>query len=283
MSQAGALGDGGTVLPDIETLTGNAGGAVGPDGAFNIDILGENAQGINIVGTPGSNLLTVSGINSTTAQIGVVELATNAETIAGADTIRAITAAGLGAKLGTQTISGLPIGQGSGSAISWTAPLTNGQILIGSTGVDPVLNTITAGTGITVTNGAGTITVSTTSTPITITCGTGTTINAGTADLVTLALGGSAAFFALRVIIGGKAATADGTGGQIVASVRTDGAVATIIETPDLICNSDLAIAASSFTVIASGNNAIVRATGALGSTISWSACVESINIVNGI
>lgn len=36
---------------------------------------------------------------------------------------------------------------------------TNGQILIGSTGAIPVLGTITAGAGITVTNGAGTITI----------------------------------------------------------------------------------------------------------------------------
>jgi len=37
--------------------------------------------------------------------------------------------------------------------------LTNGQLLIGSTGVDPVAATLTAGAGITVTNAAGTITI----------------------------------------------------------------------------------------------------------------------------
>ena len=37
--------------------------------------------------------------------------------------------------------------------------LTNGQLAIGSTGVDPVAATITAGTGVSVSNGAGTITV----------------------------------------------------------------------------------------------------------------------------
>jgi hypothetical protein len=39
---------------------------------------------------------------------------------------------------------------------------TNGQIAIGSTGLNPVLGTITAGTGISVTNGAGSITVNAT-------------------------------------------------------------------------------------------------------------------------
>ena len=36
---------------------------------------------------------------------------------------------------------------------------TNGQLLIGSTGANPVAATITAGSNITVTNGAGSITI----------------------------------------------------------------------------------------------------------------------------
>lgn len=43
--------------------------------------------------------------------------------------------------------------------IKGTAQATNGQILIGSTAADPVASTITAGSGITVTNGAGSITI----------------------------------------------------------------------------------------------------------------------------
>lgn len=39
-----------------------------------------------------------------------------------------------------------------------TGAMTNGQLLIGSTGANPVLGTITAGTGINITNGAGSIT-----------------------------------------------------------------------------------------------------------------------------
>jgi hypothetical protein len=40
--------------------------------------------------------------------------------------------------------------------------LTNGQIMIGSTGFDPVANTITPGSNISIANGAGTITISAT-------------------------------------------------------------------------------------------------------------------------
>ena len=43
---------------------------------------------------------------------------------------------------------------------AWTGSMTNGQILIGSTGATPVPATITGTAGITVTNGAGSITIS---------------------------------------------------------------------------------------------------------------------------
>jgi len=44
----------------LATLTGNAGGAVSRDGANNIDLLGTATNGINITGTPASNLLTIA-------------------------------------------------------------------------------------------------------------------------------------------------------------------------------------------------------------------------------
>ena len=44
---------------------------------------------------------------------------------------------------------------------AWTGSLTNGQLLIGSTGATPTAAAITAGSGISVTNGAGSITVAT--------------------------------------------------------------------------------------------------------------------------
>lgn len=59
----------------------------------------------------------------------------------------------------TLTDGGILLGSGTG-AVTATAQPTNGQVLIGSTGVDPVLATLTAGTGISIVNGAGTITIS---------------------------------------------------------------------------------------------------------------------------
>ncbi len=57
MSQQGPLTDFSSAGSDIETLTGNTGGPVGPDGAFNINILGGDTT--TITGDPGTNTLTV--------------------------------------------------------------------------------------------------------------------------------------------------------------------------------------------------------------------------------
>ena len=53
--------------------------------------------------------------------------------------------------------------------------LTNGQLAIGSTGADPVASTLTAGTGVSITNAAGSITVASTGGGIAWTNVTGTT------------------------------------------------------------------------------------------------------------
>lgn len=53
----------------------------------------------------------------------------------------------------------LQVGNASGSLTSLAAA-TNGQIPIGRTGLDPVLSTITAGSGVSIVNGSGTITIS---------------------------------------------------------------------------------------------------------------------------
>ena len=58
----------------------------------------------------------------------------------------------------TTTNHSLLVGNSSGTITSLGAA-TNGQIPIGSTGADPVLATITAGSGISVTNGAGSISI----------------------------------------------------------------------------------------------------------------------------
>lgn len=115
------------------------------------------------------------------------------------------------------------------------------------------------------------------------TCGTGQTIDTATADLVTLALGASAATYSLSANVAGKAATQSGIGGTLFAVVRTDGTTATIISVVSPISESDLVLAGASFTFVVSAGSVILRATGTLGTIINWNGCVTYANVVAGV
>jgi hypothetical protein len=112
----------------------------------------------------------------------------------------------------------LPVAEGA-SAFTFLGPLTNGQLLIGSTGANPVPAGITAGPGISITNGAGSLTVSGTGSGIGWTDVTGTTqaivadsgYVADNVGLVTLTLPATAAFGTAISIIG------KGAGGWLIA------------------------------------------------------------------
>lgn len=65
-----------------------------------------------------------------------------------------------GSGVSSPTVHGILIAQGASAFAS--SVLTNGQLLIGSTGVDPAAATLTAGTGISITNGAGSISIAST-------------------------------------------------------------------------------------------------------------------------
>lgn len=121
MSQAGSAGGGGGG-PDILTLTGNSGGAVGPT-AGNINVVGSG--NITVTGTPSTSTLTATVVGTTNHAI--------------------------------------QLGNSSGSLTS-LGVATNGQLPIGSSSANPVLATLTAGTGISITNGAGSITIAATGT-----------------------------------------------------------------------------------------------------------------------
>ena len=146
-----SIAAGGSVASDFSTDSGSA--------VPSSNIL--TVSGSNGIGTSGAgSTVTISGKTATTAQIGVVELATNAQAIAGTDTANAITSAALSAKLGSQTANAFMYGNSTSSALGWTAAATNGQLLIGSTGFAPVCSTLTQGTGVSIANAAGSITIS---------------------------------------------------------------------------------------------------------------------------
>lgn len=83
----------------------------------------------------------------------------------------------------TSSLSGNRLMVSTPTAITEAAALTNGQLLIGSTGGAPVAANLTQGTGVTITNSAGGITISATGSGGTVTSVTGTapiTVSAST-------------------------------------------------------------------------------------------------------
>lgn len=109
------------------SITGDTGGALGPSNAFTF--------------TGGTTGLLFNGAG-TTETLGGTLIVSNG-----------------GTGRSTLTDHGLLVGAGT-TAITQLAAAADGQLPIGSTGVDPVLATLTAGTGISIANGAGSITIS---------------------------------------------------------------------------------------------------------------------------
>jgi len=98
--------------------------------------------------TPSSGALTIAG------GTGITTSGSGSTVTVALDTPVSVANGGTGAA--SLTDGGILLGSGTG-AVTVTAQPTNGQVLIGSTGVDPVLGLITGAGGISVNTGAGTI------------------------------------------------------------------------------------------------------------------------------
>lgn len=150
-----------------------------------------------------------------------------------------------GTGLSSPTVHGIMVAEGSSNMNPIV--LTNGQLLIGSTGADPVAANLSAGSGISIVNGAGSITISSSgNTPWTEVTGTSQSmaINNGyvanNASLVTLTLPATAAVGDELMIVGkgaggwllaqnsgqtvyfGTATTTSGVGGSLASTNRRD-------------------------------------------------------------
>lgn len=103
--------------------------------------------------------------------------------------------------------------------------------------------------------------------------GTGSTVGATTADLITFALGATPGVFTLETSVSGfETTTPAGCGYNIFGTVRTTGAAATLVGTPDKIVNEEAALTLCDVNMVVSGNNVIIRATGTVGLTSGWNA-----------
>lgn len=137
---------------------------------------------------------------------------------------------------------------------AWSGAMTNGQILIGSTGATPVAATITGTAGVSVTNGAGSITISGSGSGIGWNNVTGTSASmaadsgyvANNAGLVTLTLPATAAFGTALSVVGlgaGGWTIAQNVGqsiiiGNVTSTVGVGGSVASSnqYDSLNLIC-----------------------------------------------
>ncbi len=150
----------------LTTITGDTGGAVGPDSLSNINILG--ASSITIDGSPSSHTLT---LNSSTVPIQYITDSGTATPSAGILNIVGglnINTVGSGNTVTIKTPSlseGVVYANSSGVYTSLSKG-TNGQTLIGSTGSTPAWANITStGGSITITNGANSINLEATTPP----------------------------------------------------------------------------------------------------------------------
>lgn len=210
---------------EIDFISGNSGGQVGPDAGNNIFLLGDNATGLNIIGVPATSTLTVYGLASSTTQVGTSRFATNAEAAAQTLTTVGLTPSNITSFFSTHPLPASQGGTGVASpaansllVTNGSSPFTvlgvaaNGALPIGSVGAAPVLNTITAGAGVAIVNGPGTITISAgAGVPTTFTANSGTatpalnnlnilgaTVAAGTSPLVTAGAGSTITINAQR-------------------------------------------------------------------------------------
>lgn len=137
------------------TFQGDSGSAV--PAANVLQLLGTALQGIST--SASGNTVTFTVADATTTQNGVVELATDAEAIAGSvSTNKAIIPSSLKAKLGLQTAKGVAFGAGDTLALSYTNALTDGQVVIGSTAGTPQAASITStGGDLNITSGSNTL------------------------------------------------------------------------------------------------------------------------------
>jgi hypothetical protein len=136
-----------TVPPSFpDTFVADTGSAV--PAAFIVNLLGDATQGL--ITSASGNTVTFTNDDATESQKGVLELSTDAESIAGTVTDVAVVPTSLKAKLGSQTQYGVSYGDTDSNALQWTSAGTAGQLVIAATGAAPAFASLTS-TGGTVT------------------------------------------------------------------------------------------------------------------------------------
>jgi len=101
--------------------------------------------------------------------------------------------------------------------------------------------------------------------------GTTTTVGAVTGNVITIPLGATPGTYQFEARVAGFEATTPASAGyNIYATIRTDGATATLVGNQDIF-NEDTALAAADAYFTVSGNNAVLQVLGVTALTIDWS------------
>jgi hypothetical protein len=245
-------------LQQVATLFGFSGGILSlAHGGTNANLTASNG---GVVYSTATALAILSG--TATANQVLLSGATAAPTWSTATFASTYAASSILYSNGANTVQGLATANSSSLVTTsagvpiWVGPMTNGQLVIGSTGATPVVGNIAAGPGISVANGAGTITISGTGSGIGWTDVTGTSqamaadngYVSDNAGLVTLTLPATAAFGTAISVLGkgaggwkiaqnagqniqvGSSSTTVGVGGSVASTNRFDSI--------DLICTT---------------------------------------------
>lgn len=176
--------------------------AIGSTGNAPVAATLTQGSGISITNASGSITIasTVSGtVTSITAGTGITLSPSTITTTGSVSLTVPVVVSSGGTGLITVTAKGMLYGNGT-SAFGITAALTDGQVVIGSTSGNPTASTLTAGTGINISNGSGSITINATGvgttievTGISASMAVNDTYIANNASLVTLTLPATAA------------------------------------------------------------------------------------------
>ena len=183
------------------------------------------------------------------------------------DTALPVASGGTGAA--TLTDGGVLLGSGTG-AITALGQATNGQLVVGSTGADPVLATLTGGSNITVTNSAGAISIAATG----LGSGTVQTVSAtGNENGITLVSDGDTVD--PTITLGG--ALANVTNAQLSNSAVTVGTTAIALGASSTVLAGLTNVSSTSFTGSFNGDGSGLTGVTGIGTT------TEALTDGNGI
>ena len=173
------------------------------------------------------------------------------------DTALPVASGGTGAA--TLTDGGVLLGSGTG-AVTALGQATNGQLVVGSTGADPVLATLTGGANITVTNSAGGISIAASG----LGSGTVQSVSAtGTENGITLSSDGDSVN--PTITLGG--ALANVTNGQLSNSSVTVGSTAIALGASSTVLAGLTDVSSTSFTGSFSGDGSNLTGVTGIGTT----------------